>query len=1158
MNEHEKTREYLIEEIKKEIIGPEPLGEKIDLSLIVNDDFKNPFSNIDGQEVLIHERPTQKYGAGVIFPKQQYKNENQEFEDLENFPTLSDGENTIDEKLNKKCKEIKNSNKSSSELSDIEFDLSGSNTLKPSSMGVSFYATVEENDKIEISHIDNEPCGFYKEIFFERDSKKRNRSLWVRNNYSFKKKFSGVEINSVENNVILATEENELFVDQCPLKISIKLIVRRYKKNNFLFTACLVNDTPQGKKQDAICLFQSSIQIKIFNKDGSLKNFLPYPKGELGYIFNTDDKEKDNLDLIYQNNQTYSIGHGCASDWELNKFKKAEVITGNHFPIFDSPNFTPDFLKSGSIEMKTLAGLDKKEDWENKLLNIVKEYEDWINLKNNEFKNLEENLLSAAKINIKKCEECKNRILDGINFLKENDLALQAFKWSNEAILSQQLRSNTKRDLIYNSETKLYEYDSKYIPVDLTDFQSTHKGNWRPFQIAFILSTLRSSVIQDDNKRENVELIFFPTGGGKTEAYLGLSAFVCFYNRLINKSDDGVQVLMRYTLRLLTAQQFTRAASLICSMELIRKNNSENLGKKEFSIGVWLGSANTPNDRETALNNFRELSRSSKNTKNDYPFLLTKCPCCSSVMGQIESDKKYNQRNSLNFVGLDKIDNTVRFKCHDIDCEFHLEPLPIYIIDEDVYEHQPSIVIGTVDKFAQITWQPNAKKIFGLNEKGDRSKKPPSLILQDELHLITGPLGSMCGMYEALVEDLCTDKRNGKNFKPKIVCSTATIRSYERQINDLYNRNKVSLFPPFGLDISDNFFAKYAMEGEELLKPKKYLGVCTPNFSSTQTAQVRIYSRILYSIGKIPSKRLQDPWYTLMNFFGSLRELATTITLIQVDIPDRLRLLQKRYFDDYKTIRKINEILELTSRLENSDIPKAIDQLSITTEENKSKNRPIDMCLTSNIIEVGIDIDRLSLITILGQPKTTSSYIQVSGRIGRNWKERPGLVVTMYGSKRPRDKSHFEKFKSYHQKLYAEVEPMSVTPFAPPVIERALHAVMVGYVRMYSDSSIDNPNPFPEIRINEFENLIIQRIKNIDPDEIEYFETIISKRKKQWLRWQSVDYDGKSQDTGVGLIYPAGKYLKEEFRNITWLTPNSLRNVDYECLAKITPHYVEI
>lgn len=311
-------------------------------------------------------------------------------------------------------------------------------------------------------------------------------------------------------------------------------------------------------------------------------------------------------------------------------------------------------------------------------------------------------------------------------------------------------------------------------------------------------------------------------------------------------------------------------------------------------------------------------------------------------------------------------------------------------------------------------------------------------------------------------------------------------------------------------------------------------------------------------MAKIEAKELQDPWYTLMNFFGSLRELATTITLIQVDIPDRLRLLQKRYFDDNKNIRKIKEILELTSRLENDQIPVAIDQLEVPTTLTDSKKRPIDMCLTSNIIEVGIDIDRLSLITILGQPKTTSSYIQVSGRIGRKWEERPGLVVSMYGSKRPRDKSHFEKFKSYHQKLYAEVEPMSVTPFAPPVIERALHAVLVGYVRMYSDSSTDNPNPFPEKKISDFEKLVLNRLTNIDPDELEYYQTIISKRKSQWLRWQSVDYDGKSQDTGVGLIYPAGKYLKEEFRNITWLTPNSLRNVDFECLAKITTHYLEV
>lgn len=1158
MNDHEKTREYLINELKKEIIGPEPIGEKKELSSISFDNLNEPFTDLNGQEILIHERPSQKYGAGILFPKKNYSNQSEE-DDIDNYP-VSDEDNRelIDDKVKRKCKDIRASTDSSSEVSEIEFDLSGSNTLKPSSMGVSFFVKIEEGDYIIISNLKNEPCGYYQKIELEGRNEKKNKFIWARNNFNFSKKFLSNDIISIKKNVILATKENELKLDQSALKISIKLIVRRYDNNHFLCTACLVNETNEGKKVDEISLFQCSLQIELFDKFDKPKIFQPYPKAELEIGTENDhDLEVENLDLIYKSSKTFSIGHGCASDWILNPLGEANTIIGNHFPIFDSPNFTPDFLKSGQIEMKTLAGLETGNDWEKELLNILKEYGEWIEEKNIQISSLDKSLQEAAKSNIAKCRLCMKRISEGINFLKDDADALQAFKWANRAILSQQLRSSKKRDLIYNPDTKFYEYDSVYQKIDLENFKSGDKGAWRPFQIAFILSAIKSSVTQDDSYRENVELIFFPTGGGKTEAYLGLSAFVCFYNRLLNNSDNGVQVLMRYTLRLLTAQQFTRAASLICSMELIRKENIDQLGNKEYSIGVWLGSANTPNDRTTAINNLNELRKKQKKGKKEYPFLLSKCPCCSSVMGPI--DYSYNHSNHLNFVGLDKIDNTVRFKCHDSDCEFHEEPLPIYVIDEDVYEKQPSILIGTVDKYAQVTWQPKAKRIFGLSDEGKRIKKPPSLILQDELHLITGPLGSMCGIYETLIEDLCTNKESNSFFKPKIVCSTATIRSYERQIKDLYNRDKVNLFPPFGLDISDNFFAKYAKsEDGNLRKPKKYLGICTPNYPSTQTAQVRVYSRLLYSVAKIEAKELQDPWYTLMNFFGSLRELATTITLIQVDIPDRLRLLQKRYFDDNKNIRKIKEILELTSRLENDQIPVAIDQLEVPTTLTDSKKRPIDMCLTSNIIEVGIDIDRLSLITILGQPKTTSSYIQVSGRIGRKWEERPGLVVSMYGSKRPRDKSHFEKFKSYHQKLYAEVEPMSVTPFAPPVIERALHAVLVGYVRMYSDSSTDNPNPFPEKKISDFEKLVLNRLTNIDPDELEYYQTIISKRKSQWLRWQSVDYDGKSQDTGVGLIYPAGKYLKEEFRNITWLTPNSLRNVDFECLAKITTHYLEV
>ena len=207
-------------------------------------------------------------------------------------------------------------------------------------------------------------------------------------------------------------------------------------------------------------------------------------------------------------------------------------------------------------------------------------------------------------------------------------------------------------------------------------------------------------------------------------------------------------------------------------------------------------------------------------------------------------------------------------------------------------------------------------------------------------------------------------------------------------------------------------------------------------------------------------------------FFGSLRELGTTISLIQLDIVDRLKLLGRRYQDDKTKIRRLgghlNSIMELTSRKSSDEVASAIDELSAIRDENTASNntnpQPVDLCLASNVIEVGVDVPRLSLLTILGQPKTTSQYIQVSGRIGRNWQDRPGLVVILYGHTRPRDKSHLKKFRTYHDRLYAQVEPMSVTPYSPPVIDKALHAALIGYIRMYGNAElILSQNLFPMI-----------------------------------------------------------------------------------------------
>jgi hypothetical protein len=657
--------------------------------------------------------------------------------------------------------------------------------------------------------------------------------------------------------------------------------------------------------------------------------------------------------------------------------------------------------------------------------------------------------------------------------------------------------------------------------------------------------TIRSVAEGKIPNRKTVELIWFPTGGGKTEAYLGLSAYSLFLRRLKIPGDSGVDVIMRYTLRLLTAQQFLRASGLICAMEYLRRLHHSELGEGKFSIGIWLGGSITPNRRDDAVTTLRQLNKGDRFAENK--FLLERCPWCGAQMGPVKFGK-------LKVIGYARKENTVVFRCPDNMCVFS-DDLPIYVIDEDIYEMRPSLVIGTVDKFAMLTWRPEARAIFGINSDGKRGCSPPGLIIQDELHLISGPLGSLVGLYETVIEELCTDRCGEAAIPPKIVCSTATIRRYAEQIEGLYGRKDVTLFPPPGLDADDSFFARYAREQDGMLQPGHfYVGVHAAGLGSIQTAQVRTLTCLLQAPIKLPEEE-RDPWWTLVVFFNSLRELGTTLSLLQSDIPDYLKVVRNRIGVSFSDIRRIENLRELTSRLRSDEVPKAISALE--TNYSKSGNPPVDICLTSSIMEVGIDIDRLSLMSVIGQPKSTSQYIQVTGRIGRNWQDRPGLVVTIYSASKPRDRSHYEKFRSYHERLYAQVEPTSVTPFSPPALDRALHALMVAYVRQFGkDEDIDRPYPFPEILINNLETLLLPRIRSIDPEESSNFEKVFRKRANEWKRWQRIRWDGLVKEGDVPLLREAGSYVDPALCDLSWSTPMSMRNVDAECQAEITNLYL--
>ncbi|MFZ2630532.1 MAG: helicase-related protein [Desulfosalsimonadaceae bacterium] len=576
-------------------------------------------------------------------------------------------------------------------------------------------------------------------------------------------------------------------------------------------------------------------------------------------------------------------------------------------------------------------------------------------------------------------------------------------------------------------------------------------------------------------------------------------------------------------------------------MEKIRQDNG-GMGETPFSIGIWVGSANTPNSCQQAHAALNRM-RNHRNAEN--PFLLRQCPWCGSEMGS-----KYI-RGQIHILGYSSTGNSVVFKCPDRRCPFH-DNLPIHVIDEEIYKQRPSLIIGTVDKFAMLAWVPESGSLFGLDRNGEREKKPPGLIIQDELHLISGPLGTMVGLYETVIEELCSEKIGETVLKPKIICSTATIRRYKDQIKALFARKNVFLFPPPGLDDSDSFFARYAAdENGKPLPGRRYLGVYAPGLSSLQTLQVRVFAALLMGVTKYEKNEERDPWWTLMIFFNSLRELGGALSLFQTDIPGMVKAVAAR--NGLPTWRRLDYILELTSRMNNEEVPLALEELAKKYRGNRS--RAIDVCLASSIIEVGIDVDRLSLMSIVGQPKTVSQYIQVSGRIGRQWQERPGLVLTLFSSTKPRDRSFFEKFQSTHSQLYAQVEPTSVTPFSPPVIDRALHALFAIYLRLFGDTqAAENPQCVNPELISSLKMIIKTRVKFIDSSEIDYVITIFEKRLRQFNRWQRAWWY-RQQQPGDSLLRRYETWVTEKIERTSWATPTSMRNVDAECQMDITTLY---
>lgn len=1113
-------REQIIDIVKREFIGPDP----INLPGMIQE---------NGEEILSSDPPRIRYVAGILFPQNVRSEHVTGDYEPEHVEQNSLQEDTSHEELAGGVGDY---------LQDAEELMNLSNAYQQSA--ISMTVAVKSGDKIKVSV----SAGVYKTI------KETNKETGIE-----RTKYPRQQINWTNNNSPLILPEknkpvNALVVKNNGHETNLRFhVTYRYKRDNYtVFTFTLENSKVNisGHLRDEDCYFQAEFSLE------SSTGFVPLPESEK---LNINDNDYLSNQMLYRNVKTYAIGHGCATEWDETQ-NPVKLISTSIFPVYEIKPIVPNVIEGVSLEMLRMSDLGSKDNILSELKLLCDKYETWIAKLSQKASSISDH--GTALRHIENCMDCLKRMKDGVELLNNNEKVLLAFQLMNRAMLLQQLHYNLPlQKWIVNASGQLILDNAVEILPNIHDKETWYGnkdryGKWRPFQLAFILINLRSMLDNKCDDRSVVDLIWFPTGGGKTEAYLGLSAYTIFIRRLFNKDNDGTTILMRYTLRLLTSQQYERASSLICACETIRKENEELLGTERISIGLWVGGETSPNSMQEAITGYNKLYKGDSSKTN--PFIVLKCPWCGAQMGLISKGmtKESPGYRIIKKKNKKRIILQCKNKLHN--CAFSRDgfELPLYIIDEDIYNKPPTLLLGTVDKFAMLPYRPEAQTIFGIFN-GQR-KTAPDLIIQDELHLISGPLGSMVGHYETMICELCSYNDGGKNIQPKVIASTATISRAAEQCHALYGcgKEKVKQFPPLGLDVGDSFFA---IE-DKLAKGRKYVGILASGSSSIATTTIRLYSALLYAgkAIKVDEESERDAYWTNVGYFNSIRELGQTETWIQADIDEYLHVIYKRRYEDKKEEytkkrRYIYEHKELTSRISGDKIPTILQELNIKYPTGEKEKRPIDICLATNMVSVGVDVPRLGLMTVSGQPKTTSEYIQATSRVGRS-DSAPGLVFTIYNPGKPRDRSHYEHFVSYHSRIYCNVEPTSVTPFSAPLRERALHALIIGIMRLEGDIALNtNPPSLPDdVTLRRIKKIISERICAIDPEEHDKTMAHIDSIIRKWEIEEPQKFQDFTSGDELPLMFPAGTMRNEAWgQERGFPTPTSMRNVDALCEARV-------
>ncbi|RKT11424.1 helicase-like protein [Streptomyces sp. 1114.5] len=1071
---HYAVREDLVARLRRELLGPDAEA------------------SAEGRaEVLDQDAPITRYPVGVLYPRPadaeaglRFREDVAEQEGLDEEPlTRAD---SLDE-------------------AGPTADRAGSGDRRPSGVGLTFAVDLAVCQEIVVSA--------RAAVYEPQDAEGRTvsaRRSEARTTSDQRERWRRVELDLPDTTVDLRYPGRGASRDLIDRTARLEVHVRRPspETGTVTVTVTLVNIQKVGERelQDAFALFQSGLTVRAANGSSA---FVERPTS-----LSAVDAELESSRLLHRHAPTFAAGHGCAAVWDWTpppigltdvvRAGVAEVRTEfvpTHEVLLTDSNPTID------ASALTMLGLAEADDSAviAALEGLAQGYERWIERKRDEADALLGTSYEAAAADrVRACGEALERIREGITLLRDKPDLMRAFRLANRAMASQRARS------AWVKGGRIGEPDPT-------------SARWRPFQIAFVLLCLAGVDDPKHADRGVSDLLWFPTGGGKTEAYLGLIALTIFLRRMrLGAAGGGVTVLMRYTLRLLTLQQFERAAILICAMERLRLENPGELGHEEISIGMWVGRSATPNTLDVAS---RQLAaaRSGRVLQKENPVQLHACPWCGTAL-------------DAHHYAVDEEADRMDVRCPGTDCAFS-DGLPVHLVDQAVYAARPTVVIATVDKFASMPWRERTAALF--NRDREDSTPPPELIVQDELHLISGPLGTLTGLYETAVDVLAD--------RPKVIASTATIRRAADQGKALFSR-EVRQFPPAGLDARDSWFAVETPASEKA--SRRYVGLLAPG-TSQSTLLVRTYATLLHqALRGDAGPEVRDAYWTLVGYFNSLRLLSAAELQVHDDVVAHLEHLAER---DGCDPRSVGNQSELTSRVDASDIPARLKQIERRLTDGDAAD-VTDVLLATNMIAVGVDVDRLGLMAVMGQPQTTAEYIQATSRVGR---AHPGLVAVMLNAVRPRDRSHYENFQHFHSALYREVESTSVTPFSARARARGLHAVIVALARIMipaarRDEDAGRIGHFRDELRTVIRPLILSRVESVSPEETAAKEVAhVAAAFDEFVDWWHDEaeahgglyYEPRRGRSVPSLLKPYNDALEDVE---AWETLWSLRDVDAE------------